>query len=276
MINFSMDFLCFFIAVQLLSEKLKLFRTLLAAALGGIYACVALFLPITGIWAIVLDAAVCFLMCVLAFGTAGIFLHTVVYFAISMILGGFMSALFALLNKADLGLESVEGDGISAWVLAILAIISAAFALAGTKFFKKKTATKYASVELELCGQSKSFRAFCDSGNLLRDPISGRVCVLVCAESLKGMVSNDVIDIVRTKNVAPLASTSAEMVRRVRIIPAHTATGDGCLVAIRPDRVLVGEDGEAPTKEVDALLALSEAQSFNDECEVLLPNELLI
>jgi len=277
MINFSMDFLCFFLSSQLLGGKLKLLRTLLAAALGGVYACVALFLPFEGFPAFMLDVLLCLLMCIIAFGVArSVFLHTLVYFAVSMTLGGFMSALFTLLNRADLGIEAVESDGISAWVLALLALISAAFALVGTKFFRRRTSARYASVAFEIGGKAKQLRAFCDSGNLLRDPISGRVCVLVSAQTLKGVVGDEVINAARTKNVAPLASTDAAMARRVRLIPAKTATGEGCLLAIRPDKILVGEDGDVPQKEVDAYIALSEAQSFADGCEVLLPNELLI
>ncbi len=277
MINFSMDFLCFFLSTQLLGEKLKLLRTLLAAVLGGVYACVALFLPIGGFLALSLDVLLCVLMCVIAFGVArSVLLHTLVYFAVSMTLGGFMSALFALLNKADLGIGTLESDGISAWVLALLAIISAVLALVGTRFFRRRTAIRYASVALELGGGRRELRAFCDSGNLLRDPISGRACVLVSAEALKGFVGDEVIRAARTKNVAPLASTDSGMARRVRLIPTRTATGDGCLLAIRPDRILVGDDGEKPQKEVDAYLALSEAESFSEGCEALLPNELLV
>ncbi len=277
MINFSMDFLCFFLSSQLLGEKLRLFRTLAAAMLGGAYACVALFLPFDGFWALLLDVLLCVLMCIISFGVArSVLVHTLVYFAVSMTLGGFMSALFALLNKAELGLDAVQSDGISAWVLAVLAIISALFALIGTKFFRKRTAVRYASVAFELDGEERELRAFCDSGNLLRDPISGRVCVLVCVQALNGFVTDEVIEAARTKNVAPLASTDASMARRVRLIPARTATGEGCLLAIRPDRILVGEDGGKPQKQVDAYLALSEEKSFTDGCEALLPNELLI
>ncbi len=277
MINFSMDFLCFFLTSQMLGKKMGIIRTLGAATLGGIYACVALFLPISGIWGLVLDIAVCVLMCAVAFGFCrAVLLNSLVYFAVSMTLGGFMSALFALLNRADIGIEAVAEDGISAWVLTLLAIVSAAFALVGTRFFRRRSAARYASVSVEMFGQSRELRAFCDSGNLLRDPISGRACVLVSAATLKELLGDEVMRAVRTKNIAPLASTDAQLARRVRLIPARTATGEGCLLAIRPDKLLVGRDGQKPQKEVEALLALTDKENFSDGCDVLLPSELLL
>ena len=277
MINFSMDFLCFFLAAQMLGRKMSVIRTVCASIIGGIYACGALFLPISGVWGILLDGAVCVLMCAVAFGVhRSVWLYSLVYFAVSMTLGGFMSALFSLLNKAKLDISAVGSDGISAWVLTVLAIISAALALVGTRFFRRRSAVRYASVSVELFGQTKELRALCDSGNLLRDPISGRACVLVSASALSGVLGEEMMSAVRAKNVAPLCLADEALAKRVRLIPARTATGEGCLLALRPDKVLIGKDGERPQREVQAILALTDKQNFSDGCNVLLPSELLI
>ena len=66
LINFSMDFLCFFLLSKLLSVKLSFGRTIAASLLGGLYANLALFLPLSSLPALLLDMAACTLMCAVA------------------------------------------------------------------------------------------------------------------------------------------------------------------------------------------------------------------
>ncbi|MBR4014238.1 MAG: sigma-E processing peptidase SpoIIGA [Clostridia bacterium] len=160
-INFSMDFLCFFLASQLLGSKLSPWRTVAASALGGIYANMTLFMSVSGIWELALDILVCALMCVVSFGRIKhLFAHVCVYIAISMVLGGFMTALFELLNKIELPLGEIEGDGISAWLLLFLAVVSGALTLFGGKFFRRTSSRKYTAVTVTLSGKSATLPPF--------------------------------------------------------------------------------------------------------------------
>ena len=59
LINFSMDFLCFFITSKILQGPVRFWRMTLASVIGGIYAGVALFLPISGATAIAADLLAC-------------------------------------------------------------------------------------------------------------------------------------------------------------------------------------------------------------------------
>jgi MFS family permease len=58
LVNFSMDFLCFYLCARLLHRPLSLWRGMLASALGGIYAVAALFLTLDRAPAFALDALV--------------------------------------------------------------------------------------------------------------------------------------------------------------------------------------------------------------------------
>lgn len=275
MINFSMDFLCFFLTSQILSSKLRTARTVLAAVIGGIYANLSLFLGVSGLWAVVIDIGVCALMCFVSFGKNGsLVVHTAVYMLVSMTLGGFMTAMFTLLNRANLPLTEVEADGISAWVLVILAAISAVLTLGGGRFFRRRSAKKYARICVYLDGKHKRLDAFCDSGNLLRDPLSGKICILVNMRSLSDLLPRYLSASARSEDAVELCKDDKDMARRIRLIPAHTAVGKGMLVALRMDKISIVESkGE---REVDALLALCDSERFGEGCEALLPSELLI
>ena len=275
MINFSMDFLCFFLTCQLLSARLHVGRVVCASVLGGIYACASLFMQVGSVWAILIDILVCVLMCAVAFGgVTPLFSGSAVYIAISMTLGGFMTAIFSLLNKADLPLGEVEEDGISAWALLILALISAAITYFGGKFFKRRVSQKYATLRICVGEREVKVRAFCDSGNLLRDPITSRPCIVADVDSLGDIIPPPIAEAARGASVAQFSTLGVDAARRMRLIPTKTATSNGMLVAIRTDGIFIEqEQGE---KELDALLALSAAGNFGGDCQALLPAELLM
>ena len=61
--------------------------------------------------------------------------------------------------------------------------------------------------------------------------------------------------------------------RRVRLVPTHSVTGTGLLVALAPDRVWL--DMGRGEVEVELLLAEGELNMGLDECQALLPAELI-
>ncbi len=269
MINFSMDFLCFFLTAQLLSLKLGIMRTLCASALGGIYACVALFLPFSGIGEIFLDIFVCIIMCAVAFLGKGAMLSAVcVYIATSAVLGGFMTAMFSLLNKANLPLDSVGGDGLSAYALLLLAAASALVSLLGGKFFRRRTSRKYINLQIEFDGRTKTLSGFCDSGNLLCDPLSGKPCIIADRGALEGFLPHELL----AEN-ANISSLPEKIASRVRIIPAVGALGKGMLIALRTDKIIT-DDGKHKN-QVDALLAIASLGDGADGCQTIIPTILL-
>ena len=275
MINFSMDFLCFFLSSQLLSARLRLGRVICASALGGIYACVALFMQVGSAAALLIDILVCVLMCAVGFwGVAPLWSFSAVYIAVSMTLGGFMSAIFSLLNRADLPLGEVEGDGISAWALAILALVSAAITYFGGRFFKKKMSKRYATVKILMGDKQVRLKAFCDSGNLLRDPITARPCIVADLDALGDVVPLPIAEVARGESVAQFSSLGSDAARRLRLIPTKTATGEGMMVAMRVDGIFI--EGDFGDKELDALVALSPTGKFEGDCRALLPSSLLM
>ena len=264
-INFSMDFLCFYLAGTLLGSKLSALRMALGAVLGGIYADISLFLPIYGLWKILLHIAVCFVMCIVVYGTRSALTNTCVYIATSAVLGGFMTATFELLNTLEIPFSEVESDGISAWTLLFLAALSAVVTLLGGRFFRRKSSAKYTDVKLEFQGKTTVLRGFCDNGNLLCDPISGKPCIVADRSSLSKLLSNDILSCTAEET----HKLSEKYSSRIRLIPAKTATGTGMLIALRLDAIYLD------TRQVDALLALSELGE-NDGCQALVPCQLLM
>lgn len=274
LINFSMDFLCFFLAARLLSQRLSLPRTLLASALGGIYANIALFLPVSALAALLIDMAVCALLCAVALlrphEGRRLPLFVLVYVATSMVLGGVMTALFHLFNRLALPISDIESDGISVWLLAVLVLISALLTRLCGCLFARRAGRREATVTIALDGRIRTLTALCDTGNQLREPISGKPCIVVDCDRLAGFLSEELLASARAER-PPDASLLAQYATRIRLVPAYAATGSRPLLALRVDHVTVG-DKESP-HEVDALVVLSPLRGTAD---ALIPPELLL
>ena len=277
LINFSMDFLCIYISAKIMSARLVLTRVVVAAMLGGIYSCIALFIPSGYFFTLLCDILVCILICAVSFGRRmGLVYTSIVYFAVSMALGGFMTALFNLLNR--LGFSSLEdaerGDPISVWLFLLLAVVSAAFTLGGGRFFKRNS--KIRRVELRICegAREKRLSALVDSGNLLREPISGRACVVIDLLSVEELFAPELLDVAKRGGTLSFDGLPETQRKRIRLIPTFTATGEKMLVGIRPEKIFI--DLPSGEREVEAMLVFSKITSGEKKgAEALVPPELL-
>jgi len=280
LINFSMDFLCLFLSARLLHRKTALGRWLIAAVLGGGYAVCALFLPINGLLALAIDLLACILLCAIAFGTKGgwrsLPLCTIVYVAVSAALGGFMTALFSLLNRtnfASVQPEESGGEELSIWLFLLLAAISGGLTLWGGRFFHRKSQQQTVQLCITYGGKSLTLCALVDSGNLLQDPISGKACIPVDLPIISPLLPPRIRRAAQTGSAAALSSLPPTLAARMRLIPVHTVSGESVLMALRPDHLTICDN--KGSREIDALILLSPIGQSADGADALLPAQLL-
>ena len=126
-------------------------------------------------------------------------------------------------------------------------------------------------MDVTLFGKEQSFIAIVDSGNLLREPISGKPCILADVNSLVGVLPREMVSVVHKKR--DITEVSPPISCRLRLVPTRTATGQDMLVALRADRVILS-DAEGQ-KEVDALVALCQLDGSAQGCCALVPTEII-
>lgn len=263
LVNASMDLLCLMITAALLHRGLQRWRALLAAAIGGGYALAALLLGLGGVPGLACDLLAVTGICAVAFYERGMRPWRLLQCAaadalVSMLLGGIMTVLFTWLNRLNLPLEALRGDGLSAWIFALFAAVSGILTLKGGRFFGRASRTESATLEVTLFGKRLLLRAMVDSGNFLRDPVSGRGVIVVERTRLEELLPHELLEGNGWMKNPDLAS-------RVRLIPTRTATGEGMLLGIRPDRLRI-TDREG-SEIVEYLIAAAElgdrAQGFD-------------
>ena len=277
-INFAMDFLCFFLCARLLSIKESIPRSIAASAIGGVYACISLVAGAGAVVSLLLDISAALLMSAVAFGRRremrNVISYAVVYAAVSIVLGGAMTALFEFFNR--IGLDKMLGsegdaDGISVWLFALLAFLSGAFTLLGTRRLKKRSASARCRVKLYYKGKSIELEGLCDSGNLLREPISAKPCIVIEAEKMRELLPPAFFFALVGQKPDRLAKEEAS---RVRVVFMKTASGEKMSYAVRMDKIEL--DLGKGMSEVDAFVALSETSIRASGAKVLVPSELCL
>lgn len=181
-----------------------------------------------------------------------------------------MTALYHLLNRADLPLGSLQGDGISAWLFLLLATIAALSAAFGGRLFARQTAQRFCTLSVRLDGVKWEMEGLCDSGNLLCDPISGTPVIVVDREVWLGSLPQALRRMVESGGREMDVGAQG---KRVRIVPMHTAQGSALAVALLPDEVLIGHKN-GKCRAVQALVAPS-GQPLPGEICAIVPAALL-
>lgn len=273
LVNMSMDLLCLNLTAALLHRKVQRWRLLLAAAFGGGFALAVLLLGIDGAVGVALDVLAAVAICAIAFARRATrplaaLRTTGAYFLISTLLGGIMTVLFRWLNRLQLPFDALSEDHISVWLFAVLALVSGVLTRRGGRLLGFSHRVKTATVKAVLFGKPVTLRAMVDTGNLLRDPASGRSVILCDADRLHAVLPAWVFLPVGDPSRMRFESDHATA-RRLRLIPSATATGSALLTAIVPDSLSITDrDG---TRECDFLLAIAALGENAAGFDALLP-----
>ncbi len=225
-INFSMDFVSLFITASIVRRKIYKKRMLIASAIGGLYGVFEVILSVGPIISAILAIVSSFLICFVAYFKKSIKRFTamyVIYWGVSACLGGFMSVLYSFLNK--ILAQYIENytyttvyTGARFFIISALAILISV--LLG-RFFTAEKEIKSAQIMVKIENEEFSLVGLCDSGNLLREPISGKSVILISENSAIGRKILEMPDIFK------------------RYIPYSAVGGEGLLKGIAPSLIRV-------------------------------------
>lgn len=267
LINFSMDLLCLLITAALMHRRLKRWRAVLGATIGGVYAVASLLLTSGGALTLAADLAAAVVICAVTFWTRGgrlwgLLRLSLVFALTSMILGGVMTALYSALNRLNLPFDALQGDGLSVWTFALLTAVASVATLGGGRLLGFSNKTRSVTLRVSLFGRSLSLSAMIDTGNLLRDPVSGRA-VIVCDRARICPILPPALDAAYRSGDFTACLGSYEFVGRLRPIPTKTASGETVLFALLPDSLTVTEERGSRREEyaADYLIAPAELGS---------------
>ncbi|MBR3132615.1 MAG: sigma-E processing peptidase SpoIIGA [Clostridia bacterium] len=221
-----------------LKVKNKFWRNIVASSVGGVFAIFSLIIAIGFFGSIIYRIILSFIIIVIAFGREKLVKKIIFFYLVSFILGGIcFTVLF--LNKFD-GIYISNGILVSNHSFLKLFIglffgfcfIKIALFFIKKSFWKDKLIYK---IEIGIDGKSDVFNVLVDSGNLLREPSTGKHVVIVEKMSLKTSFGVDFLDISKFGKE-----------KRFYVIPYSSLGNDsGALVGISCDYIKVFKnDGE--------------------------------
>lgn len=219
LLNFAVDLLLLLGTNRLCGYPPGIGKAALAAAVGGVYGAVCL-LPgmqflANMLWRIVFLGLISWI----AFGTGKSALHR--------------AAIFVLLCMAMGGAAAGIGGG-SFLSLVFAAVCVAVICVFG--FRGKVGGGSYIPVEISYKGKRIRIMALQDTGNTLRDPITGQSVLVVGAD-----VARELTGLTAEQLGSPLEVITAGVLPGLRLIP-YRAVGktDGMLLALRLPEVKIG------------------------------------
>lgn len=240
-LNFIVDFLLLLGTNRLAGFPLDARRCALAAALGGIYGGACL-IPGFSFLGSLLWRTVCLaLMAGLAFGLSkSAFKRGGVFLLLSLALGGLAESLG-------------QGD-----ILTLCLAAGGIWGLCRAAFGERVGGQEYVPLHLNYEGKNLSLTALRDTGNTLRDPVTGEPVFLICgqaAETLTGLSQEALRH--------PLETLAQRPISGLRLIPYRAVgSGSGMLLGLKFRDVKLGN------KTLDAVVAFA-PEGLGSTCQAL-------
>jgi stage II sporulation protein GA (sporulation sigma-E factor processing peptidase) len=248
--NFAVNYIILVAAGKLSSRSIAHWRLALSSFLGSAYAVSALVVPLKAAYSLPARVAFGLFMVALSYpGARGAALARVTFcfFLCSAIAAG-----------TALGLESVgrtvpaaslfSGEAVVHWyVVALsLAVLAGLPVIARMNGYSALKRLPLMTIEVSMGGRTLGITGLVDTGNNLRDPVSGLPVIVIDWDALRGIMPPEVSAFfMSTWDAIPVVLTETSVGTRLRLVPYESLSGKkGVLPGFRPDRLaLVGKNG---------------------------------
>lgn len=180
-----------------------------------------------------------------------------VFYLVSFALGGITIGMMYFLgipgvsNNSSLYIEQISYFNIAiGCAIAYLAINLFAQFIRGRQLDESGV---IAQVEITLNGKKTVLRGMVDTGNFLTDPCSGKPVFLIELDAFLPLLSMEIADIFRKEKDAVAVYSKLKdgmFAQRLRLIPYHCVSdGNGLLLGVKPDKIIIFRDGMQPESE---------------------------
>ena len=245
LLNSLLDYLLLVLCGTVTATPLKRRRILLSAALGGLYAAGSLAPRLAFLGKLYFQVLMAVLLCIIAFGPGrGLLRRTVGLWMLAAAFSGVVMVMTELFSAPAALVGSRVYYPVSLGVLTLTA--GSAFSLMQWGLGRlTHQGGDLARVRVRFRGREATFTALRDTGNTLRDPISGTPVLVTDGDVLKTLLPEARAAPEELRSPGELAERLGDMGLRPRLIPYKTVGVErGLLLALRPEDVEVDGAGE--------------------------------
>lgn len=190
LINTAANYLLLLATSKICDISIKRLRILIAAVIGGIYSIFSALPTFVFLNTLPIKAVFATVMVYISFGLHRFFLRLLaIFISVSAALGGIIYAV----SLGSSGVFSAIGLRSLAMSFLITAgLISVIFRRTG------KSVTETHAIHVECFGKASDFTAFVDTGNSLKDPISGAAAIIICIKDMKSVLPSELYQLIST------------------------------------------------------------------------------
>lgn len=230
--------------------------------LGGIYAIISYISDLEAYKTLTLKILLSIAMIYIALEPSSIkkcLKQLVIFYLTSFTFGGTAFALLYFIRPSEIFMKNGIYIGSYPLKIAILGgIVGFVIIIIAFKIIKEKMTSKnmYCKIEIEIDGQKTESNAMIDTGNLLKEPISGKPVIVVENEILKEVIPKQILE--KTQEIIKGNTEEIPMkyLSKLRIIP-FTSLGmpNGMLLGIKANKIIIYTDDEKIQKQ-DIIIGL--------------------
>lgn len=227
--NICMNYIILFATGIIVKTKMSQLRIIISSLLGGIYAILS-FAPILHIYTnILFKILISIIMIYIAFNPKNVkklLKQLVFFYLVSFAFGGCAFCLLYFIKPQDIFIRNGYLTGTYPIKIALLGgivgfvIVNIAFKLVKGRISKKDM---FCDVEIFFKEKSVKIKAMIDTGNLLKDPISGMPVTVVEKSKLEDIIPKGIINNLNTilggGEETALTEEEKEYMPKFRVIP---------------------------------------------------------
>ena len=253
--NICMNYIILLATGLIVKTKISTIRIFLSSLLGSIYAVISYTTKLEIYSTLIMKILLSIAMIYLAFNSKNIkqiTKHLFIFYLTSFAFGGCVFALLYFVKPQNILIKNGVYIGTYPLKIAVLGaivafiIINISFKIIKDKFNKK---TMYCNLEIYIESKQTNIRALVDTGNFLKEPITGNSVIVVEKEKLHNLIPNEILDNIQeimygNKN----DNLESNFLARLRLIPfSSLGNPNGMLIGAKADKVIVNFDDEEKT-----------------------------
>ena len=247
--NLIMNYIILYATGIIYKRKPKIWRLTCASLIGAMYAVVS-YLQILNsniLLKVLLSVAIVYL----AFNAKNIKIlakQLLIFYLTSFVFGGVAFALLYFLKPQDILMR--DGMYIGTYPLKIVflgAIVGFVILKTVFKVVKGKLTRKelFCKIKIKIDENKTEVTAMIDTGNLLKEPITGASVVVVEKQSLIGLLPEAILDNIELILNGKYEVDLGEYASKFRVIPfSSLGKQNGMLLGIKPDEILLETEEE--------------------------------
>lgn len=269
LINMLADYLILYLTGRFTLAHTSFIRLILGALAGAVLGTLSVCMDMSGIILTLLILSTPLLMCFISFGrkSARTFFSLIFFFYLSAsLLYGGIYAMQSILSN----FFGTSQNNLSFVFIIVLLLAAAIIYIVASAFISRGIKRKRDTVRIELCDGCKTYtlNLLCDTGNLARDPFSGKPVTVIKKDAVDNELYTALSGAFEEKNVQ-----SSYRHIKPRVIPIKTVSGTALLYAFIPENmsVYIGNKKRA----LDSIVALDTHSNAFLGNDGVIPGELL-